>query len=348
MGASNLSVSVAMATYNGQRFIQRQLDSLAAQKKLPAELVVTDDGSGDDTVAIVEVFAKTAPFPIRIYRNPTRLGYRANFMHAASLCRSDLIAFCDQDDSWYPQKLEASVRSFSESDVLFVYHNADVVSENVRIGSLTSRAAKQSVLTPLSSNPWWHPLGFTQVFRRSLLRLSHLWPNSLDEHDLSQPLAHDQWFYFLAGAFGKIVYLDDALVAYTQHGGNTAFGWQKPKYSESIKHFFRNRSDDYGRCALAAERRAAILENATDKLEGVWAERARLASEYYQTMSWLYGKRQSLYTSTSFIDRFYIFLSIIRRGGYAGIWGFGRKSIVPDLCLGVPVGHLLRPSTGHF
>ena len=88
-----ISVSVAMATYNGQKHIRRQLDSLAAQSQVPTELVITDDRSADETVPVIDAFAKTAPFPVNVYRNETRLGYRANFMRAASLCRSELIAF---------------------------------------------------------------------------------------------------------------------------------------------------------------------------------------------------------------------------------------------------------------
>src|SRR5262245_6144046 len=100
-----MSISVAMATFNGERFLRRQLSSLTEQTVNPSELIVTDDGSRDDTLTILLRFAKTAPFPVRIVQNETRLGYRANFMKAATLCSSDLIAFCDQDDVWEPKKL---------------------------------------------------------------------------------------------------------------------------------------------------------------------------------------------------------------------------------------------------
>ena len=81
---STFSVSIAMATYNGRKHIQRQLGSLAAQTQLPTELVVTDDCSTDDTIAIVDEFAKGAPFTVKVMRNDARLGYRANFMRAAN------------------------------------------------------------------------------------------------------------------------------------------------------------------------------------------------------------------------------------------------------------------------
>src|ERR1700730_9787095 len=104
-----MSVSIAMATYNGEQHIKRQLESLAVQTHPPRELVVTDDASDDHTVLVLTSFGKHAPFPVRVYRNSTRLGYRRNFMLAASLCNSELIAFCDQDDVWYPEKLATCV-----------------------------------------------------------------------------------------------------------------------------------------------------------------------------------------------------------------------------------------------
>ena len=153
--ASMIPVSVAMATYNGQEHLRRQLDSLAAQSQFPAELVVTDDASEDDTIATIEAFAKTSPFPVYIHRNENRLGYRSNFMRAANLCRSELIAFCDQDDYWYPDKIKLSVKPFSDREVLLAFHNADVVTlDGKRVGSLATFAAQKPVLTPLSAIPW--------------------------------------------------------------------------------------------------------------------------------------------------------------------------------------------------
>jgi glycosyltransferase involved in cell wall biosynthesis len=332
-----ISVSVAMATCNGQKYIRRQLDSLAAQRQIPAELVITDDKSEDNTISIVDAFARTAPFPVRIYQNEARLGYRANFMRAAGLCQSELIGFCDQDDYWYPQKIEMSVKPFSDPEVLLVYHNADIVTDEGRlIGSLAKRAPKESILLPMSSGPWLHALGFTQIFRRSLLRLSDLWPDSIDQTLFDQPLAHDQWFFFLATVFGKIAYLDERLVAYVRHESNTAFGAQKTSFRDSVRLKFRRRAVEYPHFSRAAKSRAAILEIAKDSLEGVWAERAAAAIERYKKLSWLYATRSTLYTSPNFSGRLKAFGTVLVNGGYTGAWGFGGlKSIVPDMCLGL-------------
>ena len=337
------SISVAMATYNGHRYIRRQLDSLARQSHLPTELIVTDDSPNDDTVRIIDSFAKTAPFPVGVWRNETRLGYRANFMRAASLCQSELVAFCDQDDCWYPDKIALSLKPFSDPEVLLTYHNADVVTaQDVKIGTLADRAARNSIQMPLTSAPWWpYPLGFTQVFRRSLLTLSDLWLNSIDQQDDSNPLAHDQWFYFLAAVFGRIAYVDEPLAAYIQHESNT-YGWGKPSLRRSIKLQFRDRSAEYSRCAKAASSRVTILEIAERRLEGVWAERAAAAAEYYRKISWLYSERLALYTEAKLTDRLSAFRGVLRQGGYDGTWGLGRKSLIVDMCLGVATGRLSR------
>jgi len=98
-------ISVAMCTYNGSRFLPEQLASIAAQTRLPEEMVICDDGSTDATAEIVEAFAHTAPFPVRFIRNPQNLGSTKNFEKAIGLCTGDLIALCDQDDVWMPEKL---------------------------------------------------------------------------------------------------------------------------------------------------------------------------------------------------------------------------------------------------
>ena len=100
-----MNISVALATYNGARHLREQLDSLARQTLRPGELVVRDDGSTDDTLAIVEDFARTAPFPVRAQRNAVNLGWGPNFLSAALACRGEVVAFCDQDDLWQPAKL---------------------------------------------------------------------------------------------------------------------------------------------------------------------------------------------------------------------------------------------------
>jgi glycosyltransferase involved in cell wall biosynthesis len=336
-----LSVSIAMATFNGAQYLRRQLNSLAAQSYAPGELVIVDDGSNDETLSIVAAFAKEAPFPVRVYRNEARLGYRGNFMRAANLCGSDLIAFCDQDDYWHPNKIKACVERFNEPDVLLVYHNADVVTVD---GKQIGRLDEFPVGQPFSSGPMSFSLGFTQVFRRSMLRFSNLWMMSLDHLVPGEPLAHDQWFFFLASVFGKISYLSEPLVAYVQHEDNTSGPINNVDTLRKIESVLLKHGYQYSLNSKSLERRAAILDSACVDLDGIWRECAQIAANNYRKLSEVYAKRSTIYMSPKFGDRLMAFRSLLAMGSYDGVWRLSRKSLVKDICLGVPIGPFLKPS----
>ena len=105
-GTSGLRISVAMCTFNGGRYLEQQLESIAEQTQQPCELVVCDDGSTDDTIAILKRFKANAPFPVTVVENAVRMGSTSNFDQAIGMARGEFIALCDQDDRWLPHKLE--------------------------------------------------------------------------------------------------------------------------------------------------------------------------------------------------------------------------------------------------
>lgn len=93
-------ISIVMATYNGGRFLKEQLNSLCKQTRIPDEVIVVDDGSTDNTLAILEEFSKVLNLSIHI--NTNHLGVNGNFEKGLNLCSGDYIMFCDQDDYWLP------------------------------------------------------------------------------------------------------------------------------------------------------------------------------------------------------------------------------------------------------
>jgi glycosyltransferase involved in cell wall biosynthesis len=111
-------LSVALCTYQGARYLEAQLQSILRQTRLPDEVVACDDGSTDETAALLERFAAAAPFSVRLYRNSTNLGSTKNFERAIALCEGEVIALADQDDVWLPHKLATLVRVFAESPAL--------------------------------------------------------------------------------------------------------------------------------------------------------------------------------------------------------------------------------------
>jgi hypothetical protein len=342
------TVSIALATYNGGKYLDEQLQTLARQEQLPDELVITDDASADDTVAKVEAFAASAPFPVRLYRNTERLGYRTNFMRAASLCRSDVIAFCDQDDIWEPRKLRVCSVPFDDPAVLLVYHDALAVTPGGRPLASLEHPAALAVTGFLQSPPMDYALGFTQLLHRSLLGPSELWHQSLDHKEIRRPerMAHDQWFFFLASVLGSIAHIDEQLVRYRQHGNNT-YGWEAPsRLAGIVQHLWPSlsgRAEQYAAFERGAERRAAVLGKLTFTLDAEWQSRASAGAEKYHALARVYGARRRIYGSTNLRDRAAAFQWLLTSSGYRTKrdWGLGARALLTDFCLGLPAGYRL-------
>jgi glycosyltransferase involved in cell wall biosynthesis len=109
-------ISIAMATYNGEKYIREQLNSILAQTEHDFEVVICDDVSTDSTLSILKEYEKK-DYRFRIYENEKNLGYRENFNKAVSLCKGDFIAFSDQDDIWLPNHLQALKENIGENFV---------------------------------------------------------------------------------------------------------------------------------------------------------------------------------------------------------------------------------------
>src|ERR1039458_4587147 len=109
-----MTASVCLCTYNGGRYLKDQLCSLAAQTFLPAELLVGDDGSSDDTLDILRDFVASAPFPVEILPSESRLGPAANLERLLVRATGDVVFPCDQDDIWDSAKIEVLARTLDK------------------------------------------------------------------------------------------------------------------------------------------------------------------------------------------------------------------------------------------
>ena len=229
------SISVALCTFNGARFVSEQLASVAAQTQRPDELVVFDDGSTDDTVAIVERFA--SPFPVRLHRNAERLGPAQNFAAAIAACRGDRIACCDQDDVWRPDKLAVLSAVFDRRpDLGFAFSDADVIDA--------------------ADNPagyrLWDSVGFTP-FRRRQFAAGGAFPVLLRQNVVTgatlmfaarlRPLVlpippgwmHDGWIATVAAATDAGgVAVPEPLVGYRRHAGQSV-GAERPSLGRQVR-----------------------------------------------------------------------------------------------------------------
>ncbi len=216
-------LEVVLATYNGAQYLPEQLSSLARQKLLPSRLLVADDGSSDQSVACVDAFAKTAPFPVVwISQEPTG-GPRTNFSRLLAASSAEYVALCDQDDCWDADKL---ARSMARLHVMAQRHGAKVplcVHGDLRV------VDAQGMEMSSSLHRWrrvYPPRD--QQFRRMLYR-SVLWGCTMVVNrpliDLALPIPptavmHDYWLALVASGFGKIGCEPSARISYRFHGGN--------------------------------------------------------------------------------------------------------------------------------
>lgn len=331
------SISVALCTFNGSQFLEEQLSTINNQTILPNEIIICDDGSTDHTKTIVERFRTIAKMPVLFFTNDERMGYSRNFMKAASLCCGDLIAFCDQDDLWYTNKLQVSMQKFEDRRVLLTYHAVDLVDAEGRfLRTYTDRDPGAPLLPPLYGSPWVFGMGFTIMFRRCLKLGAELSELTFDQNIPDKPVSHDQWYTFLASAFGHIAYIDTPLAGYRQHSSNVV-GALKPLDvpPKGIHERVRAQSDEYQRCSDASGTRAEILRLSCAYKRAPLRERALEGARKYDRLRELFSKRTQLYRSKSRIEKVKLIGSIYALGGYANCkpWSFGRKAFLKDIVI---------------
>jgi glycosyltransferase involved in cell wall biosynthesis len=214
------TISIAMCTFNGAKFLPEQLDSFLVQARLPDELVVCDDSSADGTVGVLQAFAAQSPFPVRLFINERNLGFPKNFEKAVSLCQGNLIALSDQDDVWLPEKLTRMAKLFQERrEIGCAFSDALIVDQRLR---------------PLDKS-YFEFMNFTPSFQEQLCRepavafhyllnrsingalmafRADLRPEILPIPDLWH---HDRWIAFMSSIVTELAVINAPLIKYRQH-----------------------------------------------------------------------------------------------------------------------------------
>lgn len=211
-----MSISVALCTYNGQKYIQQQLDSIATQSLVPDELVICDDGSTDRTEEIVGEFAKSAPMRVRYFRNPHNLGATKNFEKAIGLCESNWIALSDQDDLWLPHKMETLAQVLrGKPQAGGVFSDAYLIDgDRNRLPSMLwaqlhyCPAGSQDTLAPEILLRHNVVTGATMMFRSELR--SRLMP-------IASSWIHDGWIAWMIVLHSRLVPVCEPLMSYRLH-----------------------------------------------------------------------------------------------------------------------------------
>jgi glycosyltransferase involved in cell wall biosynthesis len=268
-------ISVAMCTYNGERFLSRQLASIAQQTRLPDELVVCDDRSADRTVDIVRDFAAAVSHPVRVFINERNLGFVANFERAIQLCKGDLIALSDQDDSWYPERLERAEQEFAaHPEVGLIFSDADVIDDQDQ----------------LTGTRLWQNFGFVGEVKQRLIAGDYtvlarkrfvtgatvMFRSRLRENFLpfGAGWLHDEWLAPVVAAVADVLPIDAPLIRYRKHASQQVGLSPQPSLRERHQRHWSELSKQIG-----------MLEEMCNRLsQQPLSERGELLYSRYQAL----------------------------------------------------------------
>ena len=232
-----MSISIAMATYNGADFLIAQLDSIAAQTVLPEEIIICDDCSTDETIQIIK--QHELYHIIKLIINEHRIGIVENFKKATLHCKIDnFVAFADQDDIWLPTKLEKNYTSLealhAQNLPALVYSDAVFVNENGEI-------LNSSFMNEMGIDKFKHNFD-TVIFGSLMLGCTIMFNPKMREVLLNIPsnsgFNHDAWISLASFSLGKNYFIKEPLIYYRKHEKNATIAAYKK--INKFKHIFKN------------------------------------------------------------------------------------------------------------
>ena len=314
----NVKISVIIATFNGAPYIEEQIQSILGQRLLPSEIIVSDDGSTDATVSIVEKLSACSPVPFEILRNSTRLGYANNFLQATSAAKGEWIALCDQDDVWRPDKLAVCSEYMMEASVVAIAHDySDLVAGKVQeaeSGKGRRRVLRTEVMEPLTKQPWHAFMGHSLLVRSDLVAAIPFGdrPEWASRPGLQEP--HDDWLSFLALSLGRVATVAEPLVYYRRHETNASrelwiqsTPWQRLKRATGSLEYFRRGTEQQAR-------RAQLLTSLINSPR--WTDAARRAASHHERLAGIALLRLVVRTHPRMTGRLEAFVRLLLQGSY--------------------------------
>lgn len=213
---TNPAVSVVLATYNGEKYLKEQIDSILRQTYTSIELVITDDCSTDSTRKILQEYADKYE-NVRVYFNERNLGFIQNFEKTVKYAQGEYIAFADQDDVWLPEKIQCLVDGIGDNMLVYsdsAYIDADGNPMSKKISDYRNLICGKNLYALDSESGIW-VAAHAMMFRRELL------DSALP---FSVYISHDTWLTYIAMLKGTITAVPKVLVLYRQHGNNMVGG----------------------------------------------------------------------------------------------------------------------------
>ncbi len=202
-------ISVCLATYNGKKYIQEQLESICRQLNNDDEIIISDDGSTDETIKLIEEFHDSH---IKIFHNKGIHGVVTNFENALKHTSGNIIFLSDQDDIWDEHKVEKCITALNDADL--VVHNASVFFENREFQGVDCFQLRHS-----------GPGYWKNLYKNSFMGSCMAFHKSVKDYILPFPryiLWHDMWIGLMVEKKGKTRFINDKLLYYRRHTDNAS------------------------------------------------------------------------------------------------------------------------------
>ena len=216
-------ISILMATYNGEKYIAEQIESLLAQTVSEFKLYICDDCSTDSTFTIITEYAKKHPEQINITQNKDNSGgAKYNYIQMMINYKDDYIMLCDQDDIWLPEKIEITLEKIKDMEYKFGTDTPLLVHTDLRVVDEKLETISLSFKTAMNANYEKTKLR-NQIIQNTLTGCTVMYNRSLADLITSMPefmVMHDWWLMLVASAFGKITSIGTQTVLYRQHSHN--------------------------------------------------------------------------------------------------------------------------------
>ena len=212
-----MKVSVALVTYNSHRFLRPQIDTILANLGPDDEIVVSDDGSTDDTLDILNEYAsKDSRF--RIFQIEHR-GCNGNYENAIAQCAGDIIFLSDDDNVWEPNKVKTVLKAFEENPkVWFVQHDCEITDgelNQISPSFFQTRKARPGLIRNIMRVSYG---GSLIAFKREMLNYALPFPKKM-------PVAYDEWLGLIASKHGKVLFLPIVLSKWRRYAGTQSTGY---------------------------------------------------------------------------------------------------------------------------
>ncbi len=330
----SFTTSIVLCTYNGASFLPQQLSSILNQTVFPDELIIADDGSTDQSVKIAEQFALEAPFPVSIKKNSKQLGYTKNFISHFLDTTTDFVFFSDQDDVWYPHKIEAILEVATQNpEMALAFSNAELIdSSNQIIDPNFFRTMKLPIKWKDAEGDFFRYYlkntrvinGCFSVFSKQVRTIAKQYLSNHPNYEIK--IGHDHFLNSLTALFLKkeqVELIPEILMKYRVHK-DQSIGVGIKTYENMVHKVGQKKKERFNHLNITEKHLKQLIE--IQELQQSSIDQINVMKDYRS-----FNQRRMKNDQLSYFQRFFFSISHFLKGDYHQYCQFPFKELQRDL-----------------